>query len=397
MHGDAHPPIVLHQLHARDIGKAVTDVDHIGEGNRTTGLRSEIVQLLVFEHIKHPLIDPEQELGLGSVIDRKLRPYSDTVFIIEILTCIDSLKPGPYRRPFDDLPQTGRDDIVIDGEPEPFPDLIDIPKPRGDSWKELQVRPQGDKILPPYGLATLFGLIKHKFHIGKDAVHLLLLSQGIGLIPEGGGLHAQLGYEGILLHVTGGEGLVKIIHDGDGRFLLHTSKYTLEGLRDKQHLWLTYQLIFGISLPMKHQSIGRLIAILHRKSQIFTNKALKEFSLTSAEYPFLFALYHKEGQTQEELSSYLYIDKAATARVIKSLMAKGFVRKEQNAQDMRCNHIFLTEKAKQERSDIHARVMQWNSYITEGLDEETYQSAFAALQTMVDQVEKKSILEDTGV
>ncbi|MDD4574200.1 MAG: MarR family winged helix-turn-helix transcriptional regulator, partial [Sphaerochaeta sp.] len=66
---------------------------------------------------------------------------------------------------------------------------------------------------------------------------------------------------------------------------------------------------------MKHQSIGRLIAILHRKSQIFTNKALKEFSLTSAEYPFLFALYHKEGQTQEELSSYLYIDKAATARV----------------------------------------------------------------------------------
>ena len=148
---------------------------------------------------------------------------------------------------------------------------------------------------------------------------------------------------------------------------------------------------------MKHQSIGRLIAILHRKSQIFTNKALKEFSLTSAEYPFLFALYHKEGQTQEELSSYLYIDKAATARVIKSLMAKGFVRKEQNAQDMRCNHIFLTEKAKQERSDIHARVMQWNSYITEGLDEETYQSAFAALQTMVDQVEKKSILEDTGI
>lgn len=148
---------------------------------------------------------------------------------------------------------------------------------------------------------------------------------------------------------------------------------------------------------MKHQSIGRLIAILHRKSQIFTNKALKEFSLTSAEYPFLFALYHKEGQTQEELSSYLYIDKAATARVIKSLIAKGFVRKEQNVQDKRCNYIFLTEKAKQERSDIHARVMQWNSYITEGLDEETYQSAFAALQTMVDQVEKKSILEDTGV
>jgi len=147
---------------------------------------------------------------------------------------------------------------------------------------------------------------------------------------------------------------------------------------------------------MKHQSIGRLIAILHRQSQIYTNKALKKFSLTSSEYPFLFALFHAEGQTQEELSSYLYIDKAATARVIQALIAKGFVTKEQDNQDKRCNRIFLTEKAKQEQADIHKCVMQWNSYLTEGLDEETYQEIFLGLQTMVDQVEKKTITEHTG-
>ncbi|HKL59063.1 MAG TPA: MarR family winged helix-turn-helix transcriptional regulator [Sphaerochaeta sp.] len=147
---------------------------------------------------------------------------------------------------------------------------------------------------------------------------------------------------------------------------------------------------------MKNQSIGRLIAILHRQSQIFTNKALKEFSLTSAEYPFLFALYHTEGQTQEELSSYLYIDKAATARVIKTLITKGFVTKEQDNKDKRCNRIFLTEKARQERENIHNSVMQWNSYITEGLDDETYQRIFAGLQAMVDQVEKKPFAEHTG-
>lgn len=147
---------------------------------------------------------------------------------------------------------------------------------------------------------------------------------------------------------------------------------------------------------MKNQSIGRLIAILHRQSQIFTNKALKEFSLTSSEYPFLLTLSHKEGQTQEELSSYLYIDKAATARVIKALIAKGYVRKEQDEQDKRCNRIFLTEKAKKVRSDVHKRIIEWNSYITEGLDEETYQCAFTALQMMVEQVEKKSLKEHTG-
>ncbi|NBK24562.1 MAG: MarR family transcriptional regulator [Spirochaetia bacterium] len=147
---------------------------------------------------------------------------------------------------------------------------------------------------------------------------------------------------------------------------------------------------------MKHQSIGRLIAILHRQSQIYTNKALKKFSLTSSEYPFLFSLFQTEGQTQEELSSYLYIDKAATARVIKTLIAKGFVRKEQDEHDKRCNRIFLTEKAKQEQEDIHKCVMQWNSIITEDLDEETYQCICTGLQTMVAQVEKRSLPEHAG-
>lgn len=145
---------------------------------------------------------------------------------------------------------------------------------------------------------------------------------------------------------------------------------------------------------MQHKSIGRLISILHRQSQIYTNKALKEFSLTSAEYPFLFALYTKEGRTQEELSSYLYIDKAATTRIIRSLLAKGYVTRVQDGLDRRCNRIFLTEKAKQQQKEIRGRVMQWNAYITEGLDDETYQNAFATLQRMVDQVANTPLTEN---
>lgn len=137
---------------------------------------------------------------------------------------------------------------------------------------------------------------------------------------------------------------------------------------------------------MEDQNINRLIAILHRQCQIFTNKALKEFSLTSAEYPSLLALYHREGQTQDELSSYLYIDKAAITRIIKSLVAKGFVIKKQDLQDKRCNRIFLTEKAKQKQEDIHKRVVQWNAFITESLDGEVYLNTYNALQKMVNQV-----------
>ncbi|MDD3366983.1 MAG: MarR family transcriptional regulator, partial [Sphaerochaetaceae bacterium] len=88
----------------------------------------------------------------------------------------------------------------------------------------------------------------------------------------------------------------------------------------------------------------------------------------------------------DELSSYLYIDKAAITRIIKSLVAKGFVIKKQDLQDRRCNRIFLTEKAKQKQEDIHKRVVQWNAFITESLDGEAYLNTYNALQKMVNQV-----------
>ncbi len=144
---------------------------------------------------------------------------------------------------------------------------------------------------------------------------------------------------------------------------------------------------------MKEQNIGRLIAILHRPSQICINKSLKELSLTSAEYLPLLALYHTEGQTQKELSSYPYIDTTPIARIIKSLIVKDFVIIEQDAQVKRCNRIFLTGKAKQQEKGIRKCILQGNVYITERLDQETYFNTYNTLLRMVDQVHKIDIAE----
>ncbi|MCK9348999.1 MAG: hypothetical protein M0P41_08680, partial [Sphaerochaeta sp.] len=59
-------------------------------------------------------------------------------------------------------------------------------------------------------------------------------------------------------------------------------------------------------------SLGRLIAILHRNKQMYLNARLKAYGITSAEVGILMSLYRKEGRTQEELSQWLHIDKAAT-------------------------------------------------------------------------------------
>jgi DNA-binding MarR family transcriptional regulator len=71
-------------------------------------------------------------------------------------------------------------------------------------------------------------------------------------------------------------------------------------------------------------SVGRLVSILYRKNQVYLNGVLKPLNITAAEVPVLIHLFGRDGISQEELSSFLVIDKAATARVVQSLLDKGF-------------------------------------------------------------------------
>lgn len=135
-------------------------------------------------------------------------------------------------------------------------------------------------------------------------------------------------------------------------------------------------------------SIGRLISILHRQSQIYINCVLKEFNITSAEYAFLLSLYKKDGITQDELSTYLYIDKSATARAIKSLEEKGYIIRNKDSVDKRCNRVYLSEKAKSYQNEIKSRVFSWSEFLTEDMDEETIDMTFTILEGMVEKVER---------
>ena len=134
------------------------------------------------------------------------------------------------------------------------------------------------------------------------------------------------------------------------------------------------------------KAIGRLVSILYRQSQVYFNCILKEFDITSAEYSLLLYLYKKDGITQDDLSTYLYIDKSAIARAIKSLEQKGYVIRDKDDVDKRFNRVYLSEKAKLYKDEIRKRIWTWSEFLTEGLDEETVDMALSVLQKMVDKV-----------
>lgn len=129
-------------------------------------------------------------------------------------------------------------------------------------------------------------------------------------------------------------------------------------------------------------SVGRLVSILYRKQQVYLNGALKPFGLTASELPILSCLFGNDGVSQEDLSCFLSIDKASTARTVQSLVDKRFLAKEKDPSDRRANRILLTARALRQKEEIREVLQRWTRFLTEDFDEESLTVLFRLLEEM---------------
>lgn len=134
-------------------------------------------------------------------------------------------------------------------------------------------------------------------------------------------------------------------------------------------------------------SIGRLVSILYRKNQVYLDISLRPLGITASELPFIMCLYRRDGISQEELSADLCIDKAATAKAVRSLIEKGYVSRRRNPQDRRANMVFISELALQNQEKITDKLEEWTKYLTFGIDAEELDVMFRVLQQMVGKLE----------
>ncbi len=100
----------------------------------------------------------------------------------------------------------------------------------------------------------------------------------------------------------------------------------------------------------KHESLGKYLSISSRALNSYLDRKLEKHDIARGQFPYLIALYHKEGVSQQDLCDFYNFDKAAAVRAIKTLEEKGFVKKEIDLEDRRQYKIFLTEKGKEFKS-----------------------------------------------
>ncbi|MBP3886229.1 MAG: MarR family transcriptional regulator [Cellulosilyticum sp.] len=136
-----------------------------------------------------------------------------------------------------------------------------------------------------------------------------------------------------------------------------------------------------------NRRIGKLVSILHRKSQIYLDKRLNPFDITAAEVPVLLPLYHHDGTTQEELVVHTGLDKSAVTRTLQGLITKGYVTKEKDEKDLRCNRIYLTPSAFTIQKKIYEVLDDLNHIIMHNFDDEERTETYDLLERMVENIQ----------
>ncbi len=102
----------------------------------------------------------------------------------------------------------------------------------------------------------------------------------------------------------------------------------------------------NIKLPFE-QSVGYQARLTHRLIQRLLHQKIAPYGVTPGMWYFLRALWHKDGQTQRELSLLVGTMEPTTLSAIRTMEASGLVQRKRNDEDRRKINVFLTGRGRE--------------------------------------------------
>lgn len=130
------------------------------------------------------------------------------------------------------------------------------------------------------------------------------------------------------------------------------------------------------------KSITKQLIYIARRSQLCIGGRMEQYGITAAEEPFFMAVQKHAGATQEELTSLVGVDKAATTRVLSSLEKKGYLTRRRDEADRRQNRIYAAGKALEIGPQVQEELLALNGEILNGISQEDQAVLYRALLQM---------------
>lgn len=130
---------------------------------------------------------------------------------------------------------------------------------------------------------------------------------------------------------------------------------------------------------------------IFRTTQVYLDKVLKEYELSSGSYPYLLTLGENEGISQNKISKELGHDKAMSARTITKLIKLGYFNRKEDEDDSRAYKLYLTEKGKDVIPKVIDKVRKLIDIITRDLNEEEKITTMDSLDKILNNIKNIEI------
>ena len=90
------------------------------------------------------------------------------------------------------------------------------------------------------------------------------------------------------------------------------------------------------------EQISRTLGCIHRGWRAYLARRLEPLGIGAGTAMFFMAIMNHEGSSQEEIASFLLMDKTTTTRAIQKLVKGGYITRRRDPHDARVWRLFLS-------------------------------------------------------
>lgn len=130
------------------------------------------------------------------------------------------------------------------------------------------------------------------------------------------------------------------------------------------------------------ESAGYLVRDTHLLFARALRNRLQTHQITPGQWYFLRALWDEEGLSQRELSRRVGTTEPTTVSALRLLARNGMIERVRNPKDRRTINIFLTDKARDMKTELMPVALEVNDIATAGLTD----TEFAQLRSLLQKV-----------
>ena len=136
--------------------------------------------------------------------------------------------------------------------------------------------------------------------------------------------------------------------------------------------------------------VGKLLRRAHMAFAREFRERLAERGFTFGEFIHLERLWEEDGLNQKELSRRVGIASASSTQIIDLLEKNKLIERARNPGDRRSINVFLTPRGRAKKSELLSCAKEVNRVARKGLSPQAAGVLFAALQTIIENLEASS-------